>query len=148
IKQQKDIPGSESESSPATPVVGGHVDAVKPYSRALCDALIGFVGRVLQSSDKKQMERLISVAVKMTTAIFEAGGMCLLNDAVAVRKLNEPVIKEIIRQFCQIPGPTGDVFTSLALLIFSRYRHQLHGQYIFFINHLLSLGRGKAIVGP
>lgn len=117
------------------------------YSRALCDALIGFVGRVLQFSDRKQMERLVPLAIKMTSAMFESAGSALFSDQVFACKLSDHVLKDLIRLFCQISGPPADLLSSVLVFIFSKHRHVLHGQYVFFLSHLMSVARGKIAMG-
>jgi hypothetical protein len=119
------------------------------HTKAICDAIAGFIGRVLQGADKKSMERLVPLALKMAAAIFEAANDRLFIDPVFIKKIDEPVVKELVKQYGLQSGLNGDLINSLVIFIFANYRLYFHGQYVFFVNHLVSLLRSnKSMASP
>lgn len=137
---------SNTDSTVNSPIVNQTITSnVAPFTRSICDAVASFIGRVIQNSDKKAMERLVPVALKMAMTMMECGQEHLFEDTPFMKLIDEPIIKELIRTFGQQSGLIGDLTNSIVLLLFYNHRHYLHGHYVFFMNHLMSLLRGKVV---
>ena len=137
------LEASASESNEQTVAV--QIDPrSKTYTKDICYAIVGFCARVLSFHDQKGLERLVPLAVKMVTAIFETKHV--FEDQKFMAEVSESIVKQIVKLFSQLAPPSGDLINNLAVFLFSEYRHVLHGEYLLFMNHILSLGKQLALI--